>query len=227
LRGLGYVIVGDTPSIADRAWRHGRGYYDPNGVRLPIDVHWRYSGYPNLLRLDHSQVFARASEADMPGEAVLVPSPGDMVVASSVYFLRELWYGKAKLRYLRDAAEVVHQHPVDWQQVIRIAEEEPLIQSPLYLTLSAAAELFGADVPSAVLDRFRSRRWPAAARHLHARVRRNLLRRDHPAEALLQVALMRLVDGDSMLGYAGWVKRLILVPRPLAPSQRRWLRRLW
>jgi hypothetical protein len=222
----GYAIAGGAPTAADRAWRHGRGYYDPRGQHLPVDVHWRYFGYPNLLRLDYAGVFSSACETAFDGVPGLIPSAGHLVVATSIYFLRELWYGKAKLRYLRDVAEVVHRHAVDWDQVLRATREEPLVRSPLYLALGAAARLLGARVPAEVEDALRPRRWPRAAESLRARVFRNLLTREHPFEALLQVALMRWLDGDSLAGHARWVKGLIIVPRPLAPSQRRWLRRL-
>jgi hypothetical protein len=226
LGDLGYTIFQGAPSEVDRKWRHGRGYFDLARRRLPIDVHWRYSGYPNLLRFDPAGVFARAIEVSVNGEPALIEAPCDAVVAATIYFLREMWYGKAKMRYVRDLAEIAHRRPVDWDQVLQRVEEEPLLRSPLRVAMGSAAALLGAAVPAAVLTAVAPKRWGRAAVHLDARIRDNLLRRETAFEAVCLVALMRWFDGDAIGNYLRWARSMVLVPPPFAASRRRWLRRM-
>ncbi|MBI3976039.1 MAG: nucleotidyltransferase family protein [Armatimonadetes bacterium] len=225
LTGLGYAIVGGRPSEADRTWRHGRAYYDPEGRRVPVDVHWRYAGYPHLMAVDYEGIFARTSTVLVHGHPAGVPSAPDMIVALSISFLRELWYGKPRLLYLRDITEVCGRRPVDWARLPQIQVETPLLASPLYLSLAAAAALLGAPVPPEALGALRPRRWPAVSQFLLARVTRNAMRQERAVAALLQVALMRGLNAGTA-DLLRWLWRLIAVPRPLAPSQRRWLRHL-
>ncbi|MDR7518882.1 MAG: nucleotidyltransferase family protein, partial [Armatimonadota bacterium] len=192
-----------------------------------VDVHWRYLGYPWLMPFDFEGVFARAAEASLGEELVLLAAPCDMVVATSAYFLRELWYGKPKLRYLRDLAELSVRSTVDWDRVINVAAATPRIRSPLYLTLVAAAGLLGAAVPEEVLERLRPRRQPWVTSRLKAAVSRNILRIESPIQAVGQVALMRWIDEPSLTAMLRWLLALLFVPRPLASSQRRWLQRIW
>jgi hypothetical protein len=227
LREAGYAISGGRPSEVDRTWRHGRGYFDPRGRRLPVDVHWRLAGYPNLLELDHGQFFARGVRAPARGLTVPVPSAADMIIALAVAFLREFWYGKPKLRYLRDVAEVTARHAVDWALVERVSDGAPLLRFATRLGLEAAAEMFGAPVPDAARARSARERWPRLARRLRGRVLGRVLRREHPLEAIATVAAMRWLDGDTAAGHARWLRDLLFVPASLAPSRRRWLRRIW
>jgi hypothetical protein len=52
-----------------------------------------------------------------------------------------------------------------------------------------------------------------------------IMRVDRPLAAVGQVGLMRGLDAG-IVEMMGWLWRLLAVPRPLAPSQRRWLRYL-
>lgn len=222
---MGYVLAGGAPTAADLTWRHSRGYYDPHGARLSVDVHWRYIGYPNLLPLDYDGVFARASRVQVCGEPVLVPSPGDIVVMSALYFVREIWYRLPRLRYLRDIAEIGSLGAVDWDQVLRVASETRLLRSPLFLALAAAADLIGAPVPERVLNALRPGN--PAVTPLLSQIQLNVLRRETSRAAVLQLAWMRWLDDPSLIGMAAWLKSLLVVPSPLVASQRRWLRSLW
>jgi hypothetical protein len=224
LRAAGYDIIGGAPTEADLTWRHGRAYYDPQGIRVPIDVHWRFLGYPLQVTLDHEGIFQRAAEVTVAGEAARILSPTDLVVASGAAFLRELWYGKPRLRYLRDAAEVAERSAVDWSQVLRTAQQAPLLRTPLYIALAAAQRLLGAPVPEALLAALRRGR--GLSGFLVARAGHTLLRREHPAAAVLQMGAMRWLDGGPV-GLARWVRDLLLIPAPLAAGRRRWLRHLW
>jgi hypothetical protein len=226
LRAAGYDIIGGEPTKADMRWRHARGYFDPAGRRMTVDLHWRYSGFPYLLPLPYAEVFERCSKVVLADAPVLIQSPADVVLGSSVYFVRELWYGKPKLRYLRDAAEVVDRFPVDWDLVLARARDIPLIRFPLRATLSSAEGLLGASIPAEVLATLGPRRWSGVERRLLARICRKILEREAPTAAVGQVSLMRLLDSPSFLDFLGWVKTLIFIPRPLAESRRRRLRYL-
>lgn len=224
LRAAGYDIIGGAPTETDLTWRHGRAYYDPPGTRVPVDVHWRYLGYPLQVALDYERIFERAIEVPVNGEPAAVLSPGDQLVASGVAFLRELWYGKPRLRYLRDIAEIAQRHRVDWSPVLLTTEETPLLRTPLYVVLAAAARLLGAPVPASLIDRLRS---PGRIGGLLlARTCRMPLRRDHPAAAVLQVGMMRWLDGGPT-SLSAWIRSLLFIPAPLAGGRRRWLRHLW
>lgn len=222
---MGYALAGGAPTAADLTWRHSRGYYDPRGARLSVDVHWRYIGYPNLLPLDYDGVFARASRVQVCGEPVLVPSAGDMLVMSALYFVREIWYRTPRLRYLRDIAEIGSRGAVDWDHMLRIASETRLLRSPLFLALAAATDLIGAPVPEGVLNALRP--GTSAVTPLLSRIQLNALRHETSRAAVIQLAWMRWLDDPSLIGMAAWVKSLLIVPSPLVPSQRRWLRSLW
>jgi len=225
LRQTGYAIVGDAPTEADLTWRHGRAYYDPQATRVPVDVHWRYLGYPLQVALDYERIFERVSEAPVNGELVTILSPGDHLVATGVAFLRELWYGKPRLRYLRDLAEIARRPGVDWSPVLLTAEETPLLRTPIRIVLAAAVQVLGAPVPAALAAALRPPRGSASG-ILLARTNRTLLRREHPAAAILQVGTMRWLDGGPA-GLIDWLRSLLFIPAPLAGGRRRWLRHLW
>lgn len=225
LTSLGYAIAGGAPSDADRAWRHGRGYFDPQRRRVPVDVHWRYAGYPLMFPIDYEDVFARAILRSTGGVPGAMPSALDMVVALSVHFLRELWYGKAKLRYLRDITEVCGRGPVEWTRLERVVDASPLLRTPLFLAVAAAAALLRAPVPPDAIAALRPRRWRFLHRRLLGRVSRQMMRVERPVAAVTQVGLMRGLDAG-VVDLTRWLWTLVAVPRPLAPSRRRWLRYL-
>ncbi len=223
----GYAIHGGAPTAADRRWRHARGYYDPQGHRLPVDLHWRYAGYPLLAPIDYKAILARARAAEIGGAPLLVPSAEDLLVALGVHFQRDLWYGKPRLRYLRDVTEISQRVHVDWPRVIQAARASPAVRAPVYVTLAAASALLGAAIPQPVMEALRlsGRGW--MARRLLARVCRTALRQETVVSALAEVAWMRWLDSGSMAEYLRWLGGLVFVPRELAPSHRRRLRGIW
>ncbi len=226
LVGAGYAIVGGVPAAADLTWRHARGYFDPRHRRMTVDLHWRYSGYPLLLESAGTGVFMRAQPVEVNGQRALIPAPEDMLVALGIHFARDLWYGKPRLRYLRDAAEVTRRNPQAYGRLIKTARQTPLARCALYVTLGAARELLGAPFPADVLEQLKPRRGWMADR-LMARIRRNVMRQERPVEAFLQIAMMRWIDAPSVLAYGRWLGGLLFVPSGLAASQRRWMRGFW
>ncbi|MGH2374404.1 MAG: nucleotidyltransferase domain-containing protein [bacterium] len=226
LVGAGYALVGGAPAPADLAWRHARGYFDPEHRRMTVDLHWRYSGYPLLFESGASGVFARAHPVEVNGQQALIPAPEDMLTALGIHFARDLWYGKPRLRYLRDAAEVARRHPEATERLMETGRETPLARCALYLTLGAAKNLLGAPVPANVLRQLKPRRSWMADR-LMARMCRNVMRQDRPVDAFVQIAIMRWIDAPSVLAYARWLGGLLFVPSELAASRRRWMRGFW
>lgn len=226
LTEFGYRLgTGQSTTATDLTWRHARGYYDPEGNRPTLDVHWRLAGYPLLIDVSYVTLAERCAVEPLAGADLLVASPGDTVLISSIFFLRELWYGKPRLRYLRDLAEVVARHPVDWGRVTAMARSVRFLRSPLVLALSAAQRLFGTPVPPELLGNLTGS--PSPLRRLVLdRVCAKVLRREPPFEAFLLNTSLRWLDNPSLLGLIGWIKTLIFVPRGLGSSQRRWLRRL-
>ncbi len=225
LAGLGYEIAGGPPTEADRTWRHGRGYFDPVRRRVPVDMHWRYAGYPLTIPLEYDAVFARAETLDIEGHPARMPAPADMVVALSISVLRELWYGKPRLRYLRDIAEVCQRGGVEWEGLAAAVAASPLLRTPLFLSVAAAAALLGAPVPPEQIAALRGGSGAFFRRRLLARVSRRVMRTDPPLAAVAEVGLMRMLDAG-VVGMIRWLWTLLAVPGPLAPSQRRWLRYL-
>jgi len=226
LTEFGYRLgTGQLTTATDLTWRHARGYYDPEGNRPTLDVHWRLAGYPLLIDVSYVTLAERCAVEPLAGADLLVTSPGDTVLISSIFFLRELWYGKPRLRYLRDLAEVVTHHPVDWGRVTAMAQSVRFLRSPLVLALSAAQRIFRTPVPPEVMQKLTGP--PSTLRRfLLDRACAKILRREPPLEAFFINTGLRWLDNPSLLGLAGWIKSLILVPRGLGTSQRRWLRRL-
>ncbi|HEV8338893.1 MAG TPA: nucleotidyltransferase family protein [bacterium] len=226
LTELGYRLgTGQLTTATDLTWRHARGYYDPAGNRPTLDVHWRLAGYPFLIEVSYETLAERCAVERLDGDDLLVPSPGDAVVISSIFFLRELWYGKPRLRYLRDLAEVVARHTVDWNTVATLAQSVQFLRAPLILALSASQRLFQTPVRPEFLGEPTGSQ-SILLRLLVDRTCARILRREAAIEAFLLSTGLRWLDNPSLVGIAGWIKRLILVPRGLSSSQRRWLRRL-
>jgi hypothetical protein len=172
-------------------------YCDPAWRGLPIDVHWRLDALPLRLGLDGDAMLRRARPAAIGGEPVLVFAPADAAVALAAHFTKHLWRSRPRVRYLRDIAELARRVDVEWMRVAAAAAAAPLMRSPLRLALSAAVRLLGAPVPQELLDGLAPSRGRGAARRLEDRVVRRIVRRDSPAAALVQVAVMRWLDGDA------------------------------
>ncbi|MDR7460518.1 MAG: nucleotidyltransferase family protein [Armatimonadota bacterium] len=224
LCALGYRIAGGAPSAADRTWRSARGYMPPSGLTLPVDLHWRYAGYPHLLPLDHDAVACRARPVDVAGAQALLPAPADLIVGLAVFWMRELWYGRPRARYIRDIAEVAARGGVDWTFAGAVCVEA---RRTVQVAVALAADLFGAPVPAEALAVLEGGRWPYLARRLTARLQARLLREEAALSAIVQVGLLRWLGGEAPADFLRWVGRLVWIPQPLAAGRRRWLRRLW
>lgn len=236
MRSAGYALVGEAPSPTDVAWRHARGYFDPagsqasreragSGARIPVDLHWRLAGYPLTVETEPN-LFALAVPVEIENSRALIPAPTAMLVALGIHFMRDVWYAKPRLRYVRDAVEVVRRHSVDWNSLTQTVRRVPLARTPVFLVLSAAKSLLGAPIPDEMLKTM----WPQAhgpfARYLQHRTSRCLLRDERPHEAFLQIALMKWLDAPSLGAYARWLSAVAFVPRGLKASRRRWLNRV-
>jgi hypothetical protein len=208
LRRVGYVEGGPTsgpgPSVQGQD-----SYYDPSWKRLPIDVHWRYGLRPINMGLDYRGVLARTTMAALGPAPALFLSPADMVVALSAHFLKHLWFGMMRLRYLRDVAEVVRRAPVDWTCVRHTVQEAPLVRGPLRLTLAAASSLIGAAVPAGIIEDLRSRRSAGLEQCVEDRIVGHILQREAPLYAVLQVAALRWLDGTSPIDAARLMRSLL------------------
>ncbi|HKX19290.1 MAG TPA: nucleotidyltransferase family protein [bacterium] len=186
-----------------------RVYWDPYRRRLPVDLHWRLDSAPVLFGLDSGRMLARARSVAVDDAAVAVLSPADLVVALAVHFVKHLWWGQPRLRYLRDLAEVVERHAVVWDDVIDTVRTAPLSRSPIRLTLVAASNLLGARVPSGAMSQLA----PCRGRFIDRRLsllmsRRPLCRYAWPLKPFVQVAAMRWLDRDQWEVYprlAAWV----------------------
>lgn len=209
-----------------------RVYWDASWRRVPVDVHWRLDAGPVSLGLNCDGMLRRALSGTVEGEPVLLLGPADMLVALAAHFVKHVWGCRPRLRYLRDMAEVTRCCSVDWGQVVEAAVTAPRARSALRTTLGTAAELLGAAVAPAALDRLAPLRGPAVNRYLGALIRRRLLRGDTASAALLQVALMRWLDKDTVRVYPGLVASLLevrtrrLAAGVLGVRGRRALRRL-
>lgn len=195
LQEAGYVTVRDRARAVENAGE--QVYWDPSWRRVPIDVHWRLDSAPVCLGLDHDGMLRRARSENVDTEPVLLLTPADTLVALSAHFVKHVWGCRPRLRYLRDVAEVTRRWSVDWGQVAQAAVDAPRARSPLRVTLGTAAELMGAPVAPAALGRLAPRGGALVDRYLRASIRRRVLEGDAGAAALLQVALMRWLDGDT------------------------------
>jgi hypothetical protein len=173
-------------------------YWDPSWRRAPIDVHWRFDMAPVCLGLDYEAILRRTGVEMIGTEPVLVLSPADTLVALSAHFVKHLWIGQPRLRYLRDIAEVAQRLRVDWDRVAETAVETPMTRSPLRTALSAAARVAGAPVPADVLRRLAPSRGTYVDRCLaNVTCRRILRRQTWPFPTVGQIAAMRWLDRDA------------------------------
>ena len=195
LQEAGYVTVPDRARAVEKAGE--QVYWDASWRRVPIDVHWRLDSAPVWLGLDCDGMLRRARSEEVETEPVLLLTPADTVVALSAHFVKHVWGCRPRLRYLRDVAEVARRCFVDWTQVAQAGVDAPRARSALHVTLGTAAELMGAPVAPAALGRLAPRRGVLVDRYLRAVIRRRVLEGDTGAAALLQVALMRWLDGDT------------------------------
>lgn len=194
VREAGYV----TLQVGRRSLGAGEQvYWDPSWRHVPIDLHWRFDADPLRLGLDYDAMLRRACAGTIDAEPVLVLSPADTLVALSAHFVKHLWGSRPRLRYLRDMAEVVRRHRVDWGAVASAAVEAPRARSPLRLALAAAACLTDASVPAEVFRALAPSRGTRVDRYLRGLVCRRILRRDTPFAALIQVAAVRWLDRDA------------------------------
>ena len=204
LSAEGYV-TSRAPS-AQMSDAGARVYWDPYRRRLPVDLHWRLDAAPVLFGLDSRRMLARARWV---AEGAAVLSPADLVVALAVQFVKHLWWGQPRLRYLRDLAEVVERHSVVWDDVIDTVRTAPLSRSPIRLTLAAASNLLGAHVPSGAMLQLAPCRGRFIDRGLSLLMsRRPLCRQAWPFKPFVQVAAMRWLDRDRWAIYprlAAWV----------------------
>jgi hypothetical protein len=207
LREVGYITIGTGTRVVEDAG--AQVYWDPSWRRLPIDVHWRFDTAPVWLGLDYEGILRRAHVEMIGTEPVQVLAPADMLVALSAHFVKHLWWGQPRLRYLRDIAEVTHRFRVDWGRVAETAVEAPMIRSPLRITLSAAARVTGALVPVEILSNLAPSRGRYVDRRLSDLTCRRILRRQKwPFKAFVQIGAMRWLDGDTWDVYpklAAWV----------------------
>lgn len=212
----GYSTAHGVPNASEQRLWQGQVYYDPAWRRSPVDIHWQYAGAPFFFEIDYAGVFARSRPVIVDGEYVLVPSAEDMLIALSIHFLRESWHGAPRLRYLCDIAEVAYSHAINRVDLIDLAGQTPGLGPALYLTLGASVQLLGAPLTEAVFERLRPNRSSAVMQWLGERIYRHLFRKDRPAAALLQLALLRWLDGDGAFRQTRWLTEVLFdVPKPL------------
>jgi len=196
LAAAGYVTAGTDRRVLEEAGE--QTYWDPSWRRAPIDVHWRFDAAPVCLGLDYEAILRRAGAQTIGTEPVLLLSPADTLVALCAHFVKHLWGGQPRLRYLRDIAEVARRLPVDWDRVMKTAVEAPMTRSPLRNALSAAARVTGAPIPADVISRLAPSRGVSVDRRLTALTCRRILRRQTwPFPAVVQIAAMRWLDKDT------------------------------
>ncbi len=225
LSSAGYALAGIVPTAADLAWRHGRGYYDRQGLRPSIDVHWRYLGYPLLPDIDYARVARRARLVDVGTETVRILTGADYLVMSSIYFVREMWYGTTRLRYLRDLVQLTASGSVDWSLLDDEIRGTWHLRGAVVLALTVAHRLFGGSYPADAVPSLGSSH-SGRMKTLIDRAEANVLRPYAALDSVREITLLRWMDDPSALRLVQWALSLLFVPRALKPSQMRWLRRL-
>jgi Uncharacterised nucleotidyltransferase len=195
LASAGYVSLPAAPSVLDAAGE--QTYWDPAWRRPPIDLHWRFDAAPVCLGLDYEAIRRRAVSRTVAAVPVLALSAADTVVALSASFVKHLWGGQPRLRYLRDIVELAVRCPVDWDGVVATAVDSPFSRSALRNALSAAVYMLDASVPADVISRLAPVRGFYLDRCLTALTCRRILRRQTwPFPAVMQIAAMRWLDKD-------------------------------
>lgn len=121
---------------------------------FPIDLHWELETNVLPLRIDTSDLWRRAVPATIAGAEVLVLSPEDLVLHLCVHLANHHLFRYAGLRTLFDIRECVGRYgsSLDWGMLTRTALGWRA-GNAVFVTLSAAKDLAGAEVPQSVLER--------------------------------------------------------------------------
>ena len=112
--------------------------------RLPIELHVAVAPWPFAVRLDTSDLIARASPVTVANDALLTLAPEDLLLVLCAHAATHEWQSP---RYVVEIAGVARRSIADWDTVRRRAREARL-SSTLAVALRLADAVCGLQAPS-------------------------------------------------------------------------------
>jgi hypothetical protein len=177
-RDLGAVIDTLVAAGAEEVNKNWQGYLDLGSGEVPvrapminIDLHWHLIGMANMRRffsMDINQMLERRRRVALGDGQVGALDPADQLIHVA---LHSAFAGAARLDQLRDVAALSGHDAIDWDVLVRRAEDYRAARMVGH-TLDRSAEVLGAAVPEEV--RVRLVGW---GRHPRRRIDRAVPRR--------------------------------------------------
>lgn len=131
---------------------HHQRFVNPN-LGIMVELHW--SIYPSIYkipRIDMGDIWKRAEKNTVFGREVLGFSQSDLLLYLCVHGAKHGW---ERLSWVCDLAMLIKNKEVDFDGVIRLAEEAGCIRL-LFLGLLLADELLSFKLPSPLIERIRA-----------------------------------------------------------------------
>lgn len=131
-----------------RFYTHGAEYYSENFGK--IDLHWNAFHDIRVEEADRL-IWRESREADLKGSRVRIPKAEFFLIHTLLAAAR--FGGAGDMRWMMDAAALIRsvQEPLDWQSIVRFAED-PLKGLPLRDTLAYLNYEVPGLVPAGVLE---------------------------------------------------------------------------
>ncbi|GAB4536607.1 MAG: hypothetical protein Fur0020_04730 [Thermodesulfovibrionia bacterium] len=147
--GLGYRHLAITNTVE---WFKRYYYHLPfiHPDKTKIEVHWSFTQPHTPFCIDTEGLWMRAEGVKINGVDAYLLSPEDTLLylclhASHVHRLRNC------IRYLCDIVVMTNNHPIDWDVLIKRANEWA-IERYLYITMFLAYEVIGLNLPQCLWD---------------------------------------------------------------------------
>ena len=119
----------------------------PGAHLAPVELHWEVFRWRYAAPFDTDALLGRSQPVSLAGGVARTLSPEDLVLVLAMHGAIHGW---RRLAWICDVAELVTRHPaLDWETVLTEARGLGL-ERTLYLALRLAADLLGAELPSAL-----------------------------------------------------------------------------
>jgi hypothetical protein len=129
---------------------HLSPYTSPDGS-MTIELHWHVIRRDALIDIPIEEMWSRVRHVQIASVPACVMAPEHLLFHVAVHLSSDNIF-VAQVRGVCDVAEMLHSlaNDIDWDELVRIATLAHASRH-MYLTLVLAQELFGAELPHAVL----------------------------------------------------------------------------
>ena len=148
------VASGAVPAYGTdlRFFRSARELPLTSSAGVGLDLHWALAAAQFGHALDLHHFWSRLVPATFAGRTFRTFAPNDLLIFLSVHGAKHFW---SSLRWLADLARLIDGASLDWDAIMAYAgarRASRIVSASLLL----AADVLGANVPAAVLDRARA-----------------------------------------------------------------------